>query len=48
MRALQWRDQSFDCFILELQQRASDAARALVEERRPVIEQVAKELCENE
>ena len=44
---LQWQDSQWDEYILALQRAAYERALALVEERRPVIEAVGAELCEN-
>lgn len=46
-RPLQWMNTQYDEYILALQRAAYEKALQLVEERRPVIEQLGRELCEN-
>lgn len=43
----EWMDQQYDDYILALQRVAYEKAVQLVEQRRPVIETIGRELCEN-
>ena len=44
---LQWMDGQHDEEIMALQRAAYERATQVIEERRPVIEAVGRELCEN-